>query len=246
MKDGAKREINTLLERYPVLSGMRARLSECVELLTVCFRAGGKMLVCGNGGSAADSLHIVGELMKGFVLDRPLPEKLRDALCASCPDEAAYYIANLQRALPVISLTSEISLITAYSNDKAADLVFAQQVLGYGRAGDVLLAISTSGNSANILHAARIARVVGMDVISMTGRGGGMLAKLSDVLLDIPADVTHHVQELHLPVYHALCLALEQELFGGQGSSVESEENGSNHSGGRIRDKAGAGRERCA
>lgn len=246
MKDSTKREINILLERYPVLADMRERLTACVELMSESFRAGGKLLVCGNGGSAADSLHIAGELMKGFVLERPLPEKLREVLRTGYPDDAAYYIANLQGALPVISLTGEISLVTAYSNDKAADLIFAQQVLGYGMPGDVLLAISTSGASSNVIHAARVAKATGMKVVSLTGLGGGMLAKLSDVLLDVPTNVTHHVQELHLPVYHALCLALEQELFGGQGSFLENEENGSDHSGGRIWDKAGADSERRA
>lgn len=222
MKDSTKREINILLDRYPVLTGMRERLTVCVELMSESFCTGGKLLVCGNGGSAADSLHIAGELMKGFVLERPLPEKLREVLRTGYPDDAAYYIANLQGALPVISLTGEISLMTAYSNDKAADLIFAQQVLGYGRPGDVLLAISTSGASSNVIHAARVAKATGMKVVSLTGLGGGMLAKLSDVLLDVPTNVTHHVQELHLPVYHALCLALEQELFGGQGSFMEN------------------------
>ena len=215
MKDGAKREIDILLERYPVLAGMRDRLTACVELLSESFRAGGKLLVCGNGGSAADGMHMVGELMKGFVLERRLPADVQNELRARFPDDAAYYIANLQGALPAISLSGEISLTTAYGNDRTADLAFAQQVLGYGRPGDVLLAISTSGASANVVHAARVAKAVGVKVASLTGRGGGRLAELSDVLLDVPSDVTHHIQELHLPVYHMLCLALEQEMFGG-------------------------------
>ena len=214
MKDGTKREIDILLERYPVLECLRDRLEACVELMSDSFRAGGKLLVCGNGGSAADSMHMVGELMKGFMLERKLPEAVQDELQVCWPDNAPYYIANLQGALPAISLSGEISLTTAYGNDRTADLVFAQQVLGYGRAGDVLLAISTSGTSANVVHAARIARTLGLQVVSLTGRGGGALAALSDVLLDMPSDVTHQVQELHLPVYHMLCLALEQEMFG--------------------------------
>lgn len=215
MKDGTKREIDILLKRYPALVGMRDRLSGCVELMSGCFRAGGKLLVCGNGGSAADGIHIVGELMKDFVLERRLPADVQAELRVRFPEDAAYYIANLQGTLPAISLSGEISLTTAYGNDRTADLVFAQQVLGYGRPGDVLLAISTSGTSANVVHAARVAKVVGVKVVSLTGRGGGTLAALSDVLLDVPSDVTHHIQELHLPVYHMLCLALEQEMFGG-------------------------------
>ena len=214
MRDSTKREIDILLERYPVLTGMQDQLTDCVELLSECFRAGGKLLVCGNGGSAADGMDIVGELMKDFTMGRKISEDMQQELCTRYPDDAAYYIANLQRALPAISLSGEISLTTAYGNDRTADLVFAQQVLGYGKLGDVLLAISTSGTSANVVHAARVAKAVGMKVVSLTGRGGGTLASLSDVLLDVPADVTYHVQELHLPVYHMLCLALEQEMFG--------------------------------
>lgn len=214
MKDRTKREIEILLERYPVLECLQDRLTACVELMSASFRAGGKLLVCGNGGSAADGMHVVGELMKGFVLERKLPENVQKELRVRFPDDAAYYIANLQEALPAISLSGEISLTTAFGNDRTAELVFAQQVLGYGRLGDVLLAISTSGNSANVVHAARIAKATGMKVVSLTGQCGGILAELSDVLLDMPSDVTHQVQELHLPVYHMLCLALEQEMFG--------------------------------
>ncbi len=214
MKDSTQKEINTLIDRYPCLEPLRVRFAESVELLSNSYRQGGKTLICGNGGSAADGMHMVGELMKGFALERRLPETLQAELRARFPDDAAYYIANLQGALPAISLSGEISLTTAYGNDRTADLVFAQQVLGYGRPGDVLLAISTSGNSANVVHAARVAKAVGVRVVSLTGRSGGRLAELTDVLLDVPSDVTYQIQELHLPVYHMLCLAVEQELFG--------------------------------
>ena len=212
-KETANNEIEILIERYPCLSPLRERLYRCVDMLAESYRCGRKLLVCGNGGSAADSLHIVGELMKGFVLDRRIPQKLQAALMEHYPNEAPYYIQNLQAAFPAISLVSETALMTAYSNDQAADLAMAQQVLGYGHPGDVLLAISTSGNSANTVHAARIARVLGVKVIALTGQGGGELAALSDILLDVPSRVTYQIQELHLPVYHALCLALERELF---------------------------------
>ena len=212
-KETANREIEILIERYPCLSPLRERLCRCVDMLAESYRRGGKLLVCGNGGSAADSLHIVGELMKGFVLDRRIPQELQAALMERYPNEAPYYIQNLQAAFPSISLVSETALMTAYSNDQAADLAMAQQVLGYGRPGDVLLAISTSGNSANTVHAARMARVLGVKVVALTGQGGGELAALSDILLDVPSRVTYQIQELHLPVYHALCLALERELF---------------------------------
>lgn len=213
LKESTLREVDTLIERYPVLSHLRIPLVECIECLKCCFENDGKMLVCGNGGSAADSLHIVGELMKDFASARPLPSQLNTTLHSQFPDEADYYIKSLQGALPVISLVNEVSLTTAYSNDRASNLVFAQQVIGYGKPGDVLFAISTSGNSANVLHAARIAKAMGVKVVSLTGETGGKLKELSDILINVPSRVTYQIQELHLPVYHAICLALEEELF---------------------------------
>lgn len=212
-KETATREIETLITRYPCLIPLRERLSQCVDLFAACYQSGGKLLICGNGGSAADSLHIVGELMKGFVLERKISRSIQKALIKQYPKEASYYIQNLQTAVPAISLVSETALTTAYSNDQAADLAMAQQVLGYGRPGDVLLAISTSGNSANTIHAARIAHALGLKVVSLTGQGGGELAVLSDILIDVPSHITYQIQELHLPVYHTLCLAVERELF---------------------------------
>ena len=213
LKEKSLHEVEVLIERYPTLGDMRAQLINAIERLVQCVEKGGKILVCGNGGSAADSLHIVGELMKSFVLKRRIAPELQAALKAQWGDHADYYIENLEGAIPAISLVNEVSLITAYSNDKAPDLVFAQQVFGYGRPGDVLLAISTSGNSANVLHAARIARTLGLEVISMTGEGGGKLKDLSDVLLAVPSRVTYQIQEYHLPIYHAICLALEAQFF---------------------------------
>lgn len=206
-------EIQVLVNRYPVLNDLHNDLVAAVEMMADCFANGGKLLVCGNGGSAADSLHIVGELMKSFVLKRNLSPEFQTALRAQWGDQADYYIENLEGAIPAISLVNEVSLMTAYSNDNAADLVFAQQVLGYGRPGDVLLGLSTSGNSENVLHAARIAKIMGIGVISMTGMGGGKLRELSDVLLAAPSTVTYQIQEYHLPIYHTICLALEAEFF---------------------------------
>ena len=171
-------------------------------------------MICGNGGSASDSLHIVGELMKGFVLQRKLPSDLQNALREAAPNSAEYLIKNLQGALPAISLVSEVALSTAYANDKASDLAFAQQVLGQGRKGDILLAISTSGNSSNVLYAAQVAKALEISVVGLTGVGGGKLSDWSNVLIDVPEKETYKIQELHLPVYHAICLALEQEFFG--------------------------------
>lgn len=206
-------EIDILLERFPVLLPLQNQLYRCIEELVGTFSRGGKLMVCGNGGSASDSLHIAGELMKSFVKPRPIAGSVAAKFREAYPDMAEHYISNLQGALPTISLVSEIALMTAYGNDNTADLVFAQQVFGYGKPGDALLAISTSGNSGNVLHAARVARVLGVKVIGMTGEGGGKLASLSDVLLDVPCRRTNQVQELHLPVYHTICLALETELF---------------------------------
>lgn len=209
-------EIALLLNRYPVLEMLRERLVHTVEELVRTFSSGGKLLICGNGGSAADSLHITGELMKSFVKRRPLSKDIALRFQTQFPEVAEYYINNLQGALPAISLVSESALMTAYGNDNTADLVFAQQVFGYGKANDVLLAISTSGNSGNVLHAARVARAMGLKVISLTGEKGGALAELSDILLDVPSSITHQIQELHLPVYHTICLAVETELFEGE------------------------------
>ncbi len=213
MKATSIREIDLLCERYDQLLPMKEILIKTVELIAEAYRAGHMLLVCGNGGSAADSLHVTGELMKSFAFRRAIPSKIAQTLRNSYPQQADYYIDNLEGALPTTSLVNEVGLMTAYSNDKASDLVFAQQVLGYGKPGAVLLAISTSGNSVNVLHAARVAKAMDMSVVSLTGKGGGALKELSDLLLDVPSTVTYQIQELHLPIYHAICLALEHEFF---------------------------------
>lgn len=213
LKEKSLHEVDVLIERYSALKSLRGELVCAIERVVQCVEKDRKILVCGNGGSAADSLHIVGELMKSFVLKRKLSPMWQNKIRELFPDQADYYIDNLQGTVPAISLVNEVGLMTAYSNDNAADLVFAQQVLGYGQAGDVLLAISTSGNSGNVLHAARIAKAVGIDVISLTGAGGGKLKNLSDILLAVPSSVTYQIQEYHLPIYHAICLAVEAQLF---------------------------------
>ena len=207
-------ELNQLFGRYPALEACRQEIEEAYELLRGCFAAGGRLLVCGNGGSAADSLHIVGELMKGFALSRKLSADWEEKFKQVCPEMAPYLMENLQGALPAISLVSETALSTAYANDQAPDLSFAQQVLGQGRAGDVLLCISTSGNSTNVLYAAAVARAMELRVIGLAGQGGGRLKELSDVCICAPSKITYQIQEYHLPIYHALCLALEREFFG--------------------------------
>ena len=214
MKQASEIILRKLCERYPALSVCIGEIKRAAETLCECYRKGGKLLVCGNGGSASDALHIVGELMKSFVL----PRRLDGATCAAikaCAGEDGEVLCNdLQGALPAIALVNETALLTAYSNDVAPDTIFAQQVLGYGNEGDVLLGISTSGNSRNVILASEVARAKGLQVISLTGEGGGKLASLSNVTIAVPDRETYRVQELHLPVYHALCLILEEEFFG--------------------------------
>ena len=213
MKDLTKKTLGALFDRYPALEPCRADIFAAAETICATYRAGGKLLLCGNGGSAADAEHIVGELMKGFLKKRPLPEAIREKMQTAFPQDADYLYENLQCALPAISLVNSVALGTAFANDQAADLVFAQQVLGAGREEDVLLAISTSGNSKNVVYAVETARVLGLRTIALTGRSGGKLKGLADITIAVPDDETYRIQELHLPVYHALCIAAEEEFF---------------------------------
>lgn len=213
MKEATKKALGVLFDRYPALEICRADIFAAVEEICACYHAGGKLLLCGNGGSAADAEHIVGELMKGFLKKRPLPQTMREKMKTVFPQDADYFYENLQGALPAVSLVNSVALGTAFANDQAADLVFAQQVLGLGREGDVLLAISTSGNSKNVLYAAKVARVQGLKTIALTGRSGGKLKTVADVTIAAPSDETYCIQEYHLPVYHALCIAAETEFF---------------------------------
>lgn len=206
--------IASLVDRYPELACCEGQVRSACAVLAESFRSGGKLLVCGNGGSAADSEHVVGELMKSFRFKRPVDGAFR----------AAYREANghdvpewLEGALPAIALSSHTALSTAFSNDEDPVGSFAQQVYGCGRPGDVLLAISTSGNSRNVVEAAKVARARDMDIISLTGAGRSRLFLLSSACVQVPRDETFQVQELHLPVYHCLCACVEAELYGGCG-----------------------------
>ena len=209
------RHIARLAERYPKLANVGAEIAAAYRIISACYERGGKLLVAGNGGSAADAEHMTGELMKRFLLPRPVPPELARKLRIADPLRGAYLAENLERGLMAIPLTAHESLTTAYMNDADADGVFAQQLYGYGRAGDVLFAISTSGNSRNLLYAATLARVLEIQVVSLTGESGGELAKLSDVAIKVPERVTYKTQELHLPTYHCLCRMLEERFFGG-------------------------------
>lgn len=212
MADRAETDVvDVLTKRYPCLIPCRESILDAIMELRLCYQNGGKLLVCGNGGSAADALHIVGELMKAFASPRAIPEKDQE-LFASLP-HGDYIKTTLQKALPAIALVTETSLMTAFINDVAYDLVFAQQVYGYGRKGDVLLGITTSGNSKNIVYAMETAKALGMRTISLTGAARGQVHELSDVSIQAPETETYQVQELHLPIYHAICLALELAFF---------------------------------
>ena len=216
MKPSTQNAIETLLTRYPALQSCEPDLTAAVETLITTYKNGGKLIACGNGGSAADAEHIVGELMKGFLLPRKLGADMKAKFDAACPESANYFMKNLQGALPALSLVNTVALGTAFANDQAPDLVFAQQVLGMGNPEDTLLAISTSGNSTNVLYALDMARAKGLSTIALTGRSGGKMAAehRADITIRVPEDETYKIQELHLPVYHMLCIAVEQEFFG--------------------------------
>ncbi|MDR2841944.1 MAG: SIS domain-containing protein [Spirochaetaceae bacterium] len=201
-----------LIIRYPVLIGIEESfLRSCVVLINA-FQSGKKLLVCGNGGSAADADHIVGELMKSFFLERPIDDDLKQKITAIAPTEAEAINSSLQRAYPAIALSEHTALSTAFSNDVNPNYIFAQQVLGYGKAGDVFLGISTSGNAKNVLAAAVVAKAKGLAVIGLTGKSGGKLKQYCDILLNANETETYKVQELHLPIYHCLCLAIERTI----------------------------------
>ena len=205
--------IETLVSRYPELEVCREDIEKTYTLLKECYTGGGKLLVCGNGGSAADAEHMVGELMKAFVLERKLSGDLCEKMKAVDPEMGEVLAENLQGALPAIALDGHFALSTAYMNDCEPLLCFAQQVNGFGTAGDVLLGITTSGNSKNVLYAATVAKAKGMTVIGLTGEKESSLSALADVCIRVPGQETYQVQELHLPVYHALCLMLEAHFF---------------------------------
>ena len=208
----AGQHLELLLRREPCLEPMRDAIRRAFERMTAAFRSGGKLLLCGNGGSACDCEHIAGELMKGFLLPRPLTAGEKVAL-ASAGDGDGAIAASLQRALPVLVLHGLSGMSTAFLNDVRGELTYAQQAFAYAVPGDVLLGISTSGNAQNVRAAAIAARARGAKVIGLTGAAGGKLAALCDVCLKAPEKETYRVQELHLPIYHALCAALEQAMF---------------------------------
>lgn len=209
MNDQQNRHIDTLIERIPRLLGCRQDINDAYVLLKKAYSNNRKLLVCGNGGSASDSEHIVGELMKEFRLKRKVYVNQAEAMKAIDPEMGQILAENLQGALPAICLTGHSALTTAFMNDANADLIFAQQVNGYGKPNDVFLGISTSGNSKNVLYAAITAKSKGLSVIGLTGEAESRLSEIADVCIRVPETETYKIQELHVPVYHCLCLMLE-------------------------------------
>ena len=207
------RYLTELTERYPVLKQVEGDIRALYETVRDSYENGGKLLIAGNGGSCADSEHIVGELMKGFVKKRSVPEEMAQNLKAVDPERGEKLAGSLQQGLAAIALTGHTALSTAFLNDVDGEVIYAQQVYGYGKPGDVLLGITTSGNSENIMYAAVAAKAKGMKVVGLTGRDGGKLKGICDAAVVVPETETFKIQELHLPVYHALCLMLEEHFF---------------------------------
>lgn len=205
--------MDELIRRYPILRQCRESIISAYKIMEDCYSHDGKLLIAGNGGSAADSEHITGELMKRFELPRPVPISFANKLKEIDPIRGEELSKNLERSLMAIPLVAHEALTTAYINDVDGYGVFAQQLYGYGRPGDIFLGISTSGNSKNVLNATVVARALGIKVIGLTGAEGGELARVADVSVKVPESRTYMIQELHLPVYHCWCLMLEDHFF---------------------------------
>ena len=214
MQEKLKKHIDLLIARYPKLASIRQKIEDAYEVMEECYRNGGKILIAGNGGSAADSEHMAGELMKRFKIPRPVEDDFAERMKAIDPVRGVELAKNLERSLMAIPLVAHEALTTAYINDVDGLGVFAQQLYGFGRPGDVFIGISTSGNSKNVMNATVVARALGIKVIGLTGAAGGELAGVSDVAVKAPETETYMIQELHLPIYHCWCLMLEDAFFG--------------------------------
>ncbi|MDD2957058.1 MAG: SIS domain-containing protein [Lachnospiraceae bacterium] len=205
--------LDELVTRYPILQENRQNIYDAYKILEECYVNGHKLLVVGNGGSAADAEHIVGELMKGFVKERKINQEFIDKMISLDKTKGNYMADKLQGTLPALSLNVNIGLNTAYLNDVEGNLVLAQEVYGYGKPGDVFMGISTSGNSVNINYAVIVARAKGLKCIALSGKDGGELKNRVDTAIIVKEKETFKIQELHLPIYHALCLMLEERFF---------------------------------
>lgn len=202
-----------LLERYPALKECKDEIKKAADAIIDCYEKGGKVLLCGNGGSCADCDHIVGELMKGFLLRRPVSSEMEEKLAAIAGEEGRMLAKNLQCSLSAISLPGQTALVSAYCNDVEPDAVYAQLVLGHGNPEDVLICMSTSGNSKNVCNAAVVAKAKGVKTIGMTGAKESRLSALCDICIRVPETETFKIQELHLPVYHAICADVEANFY---------------------------------
>ena len=205
--------LNELMERYPSLTACKKEIEEAAKAWIACYENGGKLMACGNGGSCADSEHIVGELMKGFLKKRPLSEEKLAEMKKNNPDVPEEWLAKLQGGLPAFALPSFGALNTAFCNDVDPELIYAQPLMGMGKPGDILVCISTSGNSKNVVAAAQVGKALGLQVIALTGQTGGKLKNIADICICVPETETFKVQELHLPVYHYLCAETEAHFY---------------------------------
>jgi D-sedoheptulose 7-phosphate isomerase len=205
--------LNKLMNRYPQLEFCKADIVSAAELIIDCYEKGGKVILCGNGGSCADCDHIVGELMKGFLKLRPLSDEKKAEMKANCPLVDDELLNKLQGGLPAISLPSITALNSAFCNDVDPELIYAQPIMALGNKNDILIALSTSGNSKNVYGAVKVAKALGVKVIGLSGKLGGKLKETSDICICVPETETFKIQELHLPVYHYLCAAVEAHFF---------------------------------
>ncbi len=205
--------IKELIERYPALAVCEKDIRAAASAIIDSYKAGGKLIVAGNGGSAADSDHITGELLKSFVKKRKPDQKFLNALSAIDPDTGSYLSDKLQGSLPAIALTNNSALMTASLNDVDGNVLFAQQVMGFGKKGDVFLGISTSGNSKDVIYALAVAKALGVKTVALTGKTGGKCKAVADISIVVPENETFKIQEFHLPVYHALCLTIEEYFW---------------------------------
>lgn len=212
MKETTKKIYDELFERYTVLASIKETVLNVFELIKFTYKNGGTLYCGGNGGSAADSEHIVGELLKSFKKQRAVDKTTAEYLSA-CGEEGKYLLSKLEGSLPAVSLISQTGILTAFANDKSWDTAIAQQLYGIGKAGDCLIVLSTSGNSKNCVNAVLVAKAKEMKTVAFTGVGGGKLKELCDECICAPEKETYKVQELHLPIYHCLCAMLEEEFF---------------------------------
>lgn len=212
MKQITKKQIENFFEEHKEFAYLQENVTKAIEMMANC-TISNKILTCGNGGSAADSEHIAGELLKSFMLKRKIPVELRDKLVKEYGEDGLLIADNIQGGLKCIPLTSFCAFNTAFLNDCNEKMLFAQQVNALGDKDDILIAISTSGNSKNVCYAAQLAKVKGLKVIALTGRDGGKLKQIADVLINVPSSIVYKIQEMHLQVYHLLCLSVESERF---------------------------------